>query len=174
MPLGKLRERQSLAARMQGLWDYDPGIMEVSHLEPDPLRIGKAFGKLVATEYPEGIVEGSARTEVRVPAIRRHYGRIDLLIEVEDCGLPLLVVVEVKSTDWDARAEHRVMPNLARHVRQVWDYLESLTPRLEAGELAGLQAALVYPHPPSHPGRAKLVEETLDRHGISMLFYDEL
>jgi hypothetical protein len=148
--------------------------MEGLRFEPDPLRIGKRFGRLVATKYPEDMVDGSARAEVRVPGVRKRYGRIDLLIEADDSGRPLLVVVEVKSTDWDARASHRVMPNLSRHARQVWDYLESFMPRLDAGELAGLQAALVYPHRPAHPGRADLIEEILGDHGISVLFYDEL
>lgn len=29
-------------------------------LEPELLRIGKAFGKLVATQYPTGMAEGTA------------------------------------------------------------------------------------------------------------------
>jgi hypothetical protein len=144
------------------------------HFEPDVLRIGKAFGRLVATEYPKGMVDGTAAAEVAVPAVRSRYGRIDLLADVDDSGRPLLVVIEVKNTDWDARADHRVMPNLSRHTRQVWRYLDALMPRVDAGELAGLQAALLYPHRPSDPGRAQLIEETLDRQGISVVFYDEL
>jgi hypothetical protein len=89
-------------------------------------------------------------------------------------GRSLLVVVEVKNTDWDARAAHRLRPNLARHTRQVWRYLDSLIPELEAGELVGVQAALVYPRRPSLPGRAELVEGVLGEQGISVLFYEEL
>ncbi len=142
--------------------------------EPDPLRIGKAFGALVATQYPRGMAAGTAQPEEKVTLASGRAGRIDLLLAVEDNGRPLLVVVEVKSTDWDARAPHRMLPNLARHARQVWRYLDALMPRVEAGELSGLQAALVYPHRPSQPGRAELVERVLERHGISVLFYDEL
>ncbi|HYT90651.1 MAG TPA: hypothetical protein VEL76_18230 [Gemmataceae bacterium] len=148
--------------------------MEDPRFEPDVLRIGKAFGRLVATEYPKGMVDGTAAPEVPVPAVRRRYGRIDLLIDVDDSGRPLLVVIEVKNTDWDARADHRVMPNLSRHARQVWNYLDALMPCVDAGELAGLQAALVYPRRPSYPGRAEFIEETLDSQGISVVFYDEL
>ncbi len=100
-------------------------MVEASRFEPDILRIGKAFGQHVAIEYPKGMIDGSAATEVWVPAVRRRYGRIDLLIEADDSGRPLLVVVEVKNTDWDARALDRVMPNLSRHARQVWNYLEA-------------------------------------------------
>ncbi len=149
-------------------------MVEASRFEPDILRIGKAFGQHVAIEYPKGMIDGSAATEVSVPAVRRRYGRIDLLIEADDSGRPLLVVVEVKNTDWDARAHHRVNPNLSRHARQVWNYLEALIPRLDAGELGGLQAALVYPHRPSQPGRAEIIKRKLDSLGISVVFYDEL
>lgn len=143
-------------------------------LEPDPLRLGKAFGAKVADRYPEGMAEGSARPEVPVSIAGTRRGRIDLLLDIDSSGKPLLVVMEVKNTDWDARAAHRVLPNLARHARQVWRYLDALWPRLDAGELAGLQAALVYPRRPSHPGRAAVIEQTLGDHGISVLFYDEL
>src|SRR6266511_1863092 len=110
------------------------------------------------------MVDGTAAPEVPVPAVRRRYGRIDLPT----------AVIEVKNTDWDARADHRVMPNLSRHARQVWNYLDALMPCVDAGELAGLQAALVYPRRPSYPGRAEFIEETLDSQGISVVFYDEL
>jgi hypothetical protein len=149
-------------------------VSAAARLEPDLLRIGKAFGVRVAAEYPEGMVDGTARPEVHVKLLGGRRGRIDLLLQVEDARRPLLVVMEVKNTDWDARAPRRVLPNLARHARQVWGYLDAYVPRLEAGELAGLQAALVYPRRPSHPGRAELVEETLGAYGISVLFYDEL
>jgi hypothetical protein len=129
-------------------------------LEPDPLRIGKAFGKLVATQYPRGMAEGTARPEAPIAVASGRAGRIDLLLEVDDHGRSLLVVVEVKNTDWDARAAHRLRPNLARHARQVRRYLDSLIPELEAGELAGVQAALV--------------EGVLGEQGISVLFYEEL
>ena len=142
--------------------------------EPDPLRIGKAFGRLVASDYPKGMAQGSAQPEATVTVPTGRRGRIDLLLETDDGGRPLLVIVEVKSTDWDARAPHRVAPNLARHARQVWRYLDALLPRLDTGELAGVQAALVYPRRPSHPGRAEAIEQAVERQGITVLFYEEL
>jgi hypothetical protein len=47
----------------------------------------------------------------------------------------------------------RLRPNLARHAHQVRRYLDSLLPELETGELAGVQAALMYPRRPSLLGR---------------------
>jgi hypothetical protein len=143
-------------------------------MEPDLLRIGKVFGRLVATRYPTGMAHGTAQAEAPVAVAGGRAGRIDLLLVVDDHGRPLLVVVEVKNTDWDARAAHRLRPNLARHAHQVWRYLDSLLPELETGEQAGVQAALVYPRRPSLPGRAELVEGLLGEQGISVLFYEEL
>jgi hypothetical protein len=37
-----------------------------------------------------------------------------------------------------------------------------------------VQAALVYPRRPSHPGRAETIEQAVERQGISVLFYEEL
>jgi hypothetical protein len=76
---------------------------------------------------------GTARPEAPIAVARGRAGRIDLLLAVDDHGRPLLVVVEVKNTDWDARAAHRLRPNLARHARQVWRYIDSLMPEVEAG-----------------------------------------
>jgi hypothetical protein len=150
------------------------GDMGNLRFEPDVLRISKEFGKLIAAEYPEEMLDSTAAPEYQVPVVRTRYGRVDLLIDVNDGERPLLVVVSKKSTNWDALAAHRVRPNLSAHARQVWNYLDSLTPRMDAGELAGLQAALVYPRRPSYPGRAELIEETLGNQGISVVFYDEL
>jgi hypothetical protein len=146
----------------------------VARFEPDPLRLGKEFGEKVASDYPKGMTTGGAHSEVTVSIAGTRRGRIDLLLDVDDSGKPLLVVMEVKNTDWDARAADRVRPNLARHARQVWRYLDALMPRLDASELAGLQAALVYPRRPSHPERAEMIEQSFGDHGISVEFYDEL
>jgi hypothetical protein len=151
-----------------------PVAIDLERLEPDPLRIGKAFGRRVAREYPKGMAQGNSQVEVTVTVAPGRRGRIDLLLETDDGGRPLLVIVEVKATDWDARAPPRIWPNLARHARQVWQYLHALLPRLDTGELAGVQAALVYPRRPSHPGRTVAIEQALERQGISVPFYQEL
>jgi hypothetical protein len=135
---------------------------------------GEDLGKLVVAEYPRRMVDGTTEAEYPVPGVGRRSGRVDFLIDVDDSGRPLLAVVEVKNTDWDARADDRIRPNLSRHARQVWNYLQGLMPRVDAGELAGLRAVLLYPRRPSDPGRAELIEETLDSQGISVVFYDDL
>jgi hypothetical protein len=163
--------------------------------EPDVLRIGRVFGAVVAAEYPANVRDARAEPERYVqrgsgrarwlpngiraePSDARlgRSGRVDLLLELLDeaSGLPFLVLLEVKATDWDRQAERRVRPNLARHARQVWSYLEPLTEHLDRGELAWLQAALVYPRKPKSRGRAEYIEDELGQHGITVLWYDEL
>jgi hypothetical protein len=121
-----------------------------------------------------GMAEGTARVEAPIAVVGGRASRIDLLLTVDDNRRPLLVVVEIKNTDWDARAVHRLRPNLTRHARQVWRYLDPFMPELDLGELAGVQAALVYPRRPSLPGRAELVVGVLGEQGISVLFYEDL
>ena len=163
--------------------------------EPDVLRLGKAFGIEVQAEYPARTrdvrtraeqqvergsgravwTEGGSKSEPRGARLGRR-GRIDLLLEGldEESGLPFQVVLEIKRTDWDRQAAGRVVPNVARHRLQVWSYLEPVLERLDNGELAWVQAALVYPRRPRKTGRAADIEQRLGEHGISVLWYDEL
>lgn len=73
-----------------------------------------------------------------------------------------------------ANPQHVVRPNVLRHAAQVWRYLDALLPHVDAGRVAWLQAALVYPRRPSDPGRRECIETILDERGISVLWYDDL
>lgn len=160
--------------------------------EPDVLRLGKAFGNVVALEYPAGMAEGIAHAEAGFsrsacwltqglrlappsePSLR--LVRADVVLELRDdeTDLPVLVVLEVKRTLWDRQSPARVRPNVLRHAAQVWRYLDALLPHVDAGRVAWLQAALVYPRRPSDPGRRECIETILDERGISVLWYDDL
>jgi hypothetical protein len=150
--------------------------------EPDILRLGKAFGEVVAAEYTRGLLEAGPPEEVaergsgRVRWTREccqwvrtdlgtapeHPGRTDIRLELHDdeSGLPAVVVVEVKNTDWSKQTPKNVRRNLNRHARQVWRYLEPWVDRVDAGEVAWVQGALVYPERPE-PARATLIETIL-------------
>lgn len=169
--------------------------VEASSREPDVLRIGREFGRLVAVEYPAPLVDVRVGREVTVPRGTGHArwlaggtrldpagalppsrkGRIDVLLEFDDeeSGKPFVVVVEAKATDWDACRNDRIRVNVGRHMRQVWSYVEPLLRRVDEGELAWIQAALVYPRLPSPPVREQL-EELAGANGITILWYDQL
>lgn len=112
------------------------------------------------------------------PASRRRgrVGFIDLIIEFQDpgCELPARAAIEIKNTDWDQRAPHRVRPNLGIHRRQLWSYLEPMTEQVDRGGLAYVQGFLLYPRRPSTAGRAELLEAALADYGISIVWFDEL
>ena len=74
--------------------------------------------------------------------------------------MPAIVVLEVKNTRWQRQAERNLRRNLNRHGRQVWRYLEPFVHRVDAGEIAWVQGALVYPERPES-ARAALVERIL-------------
>jgi hypothetical protein len=173
----------------------------VARFEPDILRLGKEFGELVAIEYSRGFPEagppeqpaerGSGRvrwtydgerwerTDHGRPPARR--GRTDLRLEVrdDDSGLPIIVVLEVKNTDWRRQTPSNVRRNLTRHARQVWRYLEPLADRVDAGEIESIQGALVYPARPGSE-RTALIEAILgegetpgDGWGLSVLWWED-
>src|SRR5881227_1903228 len=142
----------------------------MARLEPDILRLGKEFGELVAIEYSRGLPEAGSpeqpaergsgrvrwtregerwvRTDHGTPPARR--GRTDLRLELRDdvSDLPVVVVLEVKNTGWRRQTTRNMRRNLNRHGRQVWRYLEPLVDRVDAGEIAWIQGALVYPARP--------------------------
>lgn len=99
---------------------------------------------------------------------------MDILLTGRARGLIFEVVIEVKNTDWDAMAAARVAPNLARHRRQIWGYLEPRLERVDMGELARVLAALVYPRRPLRPARLEQVEASLGSYGITALWYEDL
>jgi hypothetical protein len=163
--------------------------------EPDVLRLGRAFGVKVQAEYPRGARGVGTQAEHRVErgsgraiwakdgtklepigARLGRRGRMDLLLEGldEDSGLPFQVVLEIKRTNWDRQAEHRVAPNVARHRLQVWSYLEPLLERVDVGEVSWVQGAVVYPRRPRKAGRASDIEQRLGEYGLTVVWYDEL
>lgn len=99
-----------------------------------------------------------------------------MLIEYEDRdGLTASVIIEIKNTVWDQVRPHRVGPNLGRHRRQVWGYLEPLILRADAREVAFPQAFIVYPRRPERADLAGEIETYLtDGYGIVVTYADEL
>ena len=88
-------------------------------------------------------------------------GRADLrLIDTEEGHT---ILVEIKATDWDKMAAHRVRPNALRHARQIWRYINA--------ELADrpVLPALVYPSEPEMPSRKEEIERMLHERLIQVV-----
>jgi hypothetical protein len=89
------------------------------------------------------------------------------------------VIVEIKSTDWDTLAGHRVRPNLRSHVRQLQRYLDTFVEdlrqdgRAATGRWDSVSGVLLYPRRPADPARLQLVEEVATREALMVVWYDE-
>lgn len=53
----------------------------------------------------------------------------------------MLVIIEIKGTDWDAIQAGRVMRNLRRHLRQLQLYLDTASEDMDAGRWDSVVAA---------------------------------
>ena len=89
-------------------------------------------------------------------------GRVDIRLKLEEDGQTVLV--EIKATNWDRLKEHRVRPTTLRHARQIWRYIEDHLSPLD------VIPALVYPSPPTKPGRKEEIEEILNDRLIQVVW----
>jgi hypothetical protein len=88
-------------------------------------------------------------------------------LPIRDPSSNRTVLVECKSTNWDALSPDRVVDNARRHIRQI----ETLgKQQARTREIAAL--VLQYPKRPSTPGRAEEVESLLTRSGCEVVWGD--
>jgi hypothetical protein len=145
----------------------------------EPLKRGNAFHARVQTAFLAGLLGAKAGRERPVTLSRSRSGRVDLLV-LPSGGEVAAVVVEIKSTDWDALAEHRLRPNLRSHIRQLQRYLDVYIDDLRQepgpsapGQWDSVSGVLLYPRRPTDPARAELVEQVADREALMVVWYDE-
>lgn len=121
------------------------------------LMAGKAFHKTVQSAFLAGLAGASGFRERQWRLIRSGRGRVDLAVEV-DGDEQMLVIIEIKGTDWDAIPADRVMRNLRRHLRQLQAYLNTAVEDMEAGRWEGIVAALLHPGRPASAGTLAMIE----------------
>lgn len=92
-------------------------------------------------------------------------GRID--IQLVDSQEGHTIVVEIKATDWDAMKPYRVRPNVMRHARQLWRYIEATLQDQPA------LPAIIYPKSPRTVGRREEVETLLNEQLIQVVWRDD-
>ena len=103
------------------------------------LTAGQAFHRTVQSAFLAGLAGASGFRERQWQLIRGRRGRVDLAVEV-DGDEQMLVIIEIKGTDWDAIPADRVMRNLRRHLRQLQAYLDTAIEDMEAGLWEGIVA----------------------------------
>jgi hypothetical protein len=122
-------------------------------------------------------------------AVREHYltlgaeaeapvssRRADLALFM-DADQSQVMLVEMKSTDWDHLETARVRPTLQRHTDQMLAYIDSPTSMGADGaraiERTGARyVTLAYPTRPATPGLAEEIERVLDNSGIAVVWFD--
>ena len=92
-------------------------------------------------------------------------GRIDIL--VEELG-DFVSVIEVKASDWNRMAPHRVRPNALRHARQIWRYINR---EVDAGK--DVCPGVVYREAPNDANIKGQVEGILNERGIQVVWRDD-
>ncbi len=125
---------------------------------------GKQFELAEKAEW-QGVTCLRVLLEYSLSLREGNRGRIDILIEEQDTSQ---TIIEVKATDWDAMAEHRVRPNVLRHARQVMKYVY---PFWERGK--DVCPGITYPHAPSSAKRQQQVEDALEQRSIQVVWFNE-
>jgi hypothetical protein len=164
-----------------------------SRRRPDtgPLRRGRWFHEQVQTAFLADLVGAEATPEYTMTLLMSRRGRVDLLI-LPQGDERMAVVVEIKSTDWDALAEHRVRPNLLAHIRQLQRYLDpfidnlgrglpegdpffdTTTPGSAIGTWDSVSGVLLYPKRPTGPVRVQLINTVLEKQALMVVWFDEV
>jgi len=145
-----------------------------SEREPEALRRGKAFHRLVQNEW-EAEAEGCVTSEkpIRKPSGRR--GRVDVFVDDKD-PKGVIAIVEIKASDWDRMTEKAVRRNVRRQIRQIWSYIESqiVGERYTSdGDGKDVCPGVIFPTRPKDSTRATLIEKTFLEEGIPVVWHDE-
>jgi hypothetical protein len=137
------------------------------------LAAGQAFHKTVQSAFLAGLAGGSGFRERHWRLVRGGRGRVDLAVEV-DGDKPMLVVIEIKGTNWDAIPADRVMRNLRRHLRQLQAYLDTAMEDMDTGRWDSVVAALLYPARPASAGVLATIEATAGQQAVQVAWYDDV
>ncbi len=96
---------------------------------------------------------------------------MDLAVEVE--GEQLLVIIEIKGTDWDEISAAGMMRNLRRHLRQLQGYLDTAIEDMEAGTWSGIVGCLLYPARPASAEVQAAIEEVAGEQAVMVTWYED-
>ena len=137
------------------------------------LTAGQAFHRTVQSAFLTGLAGASGFKERQWRLIRGGRGRVDLAVEV-DGDEQMLVIIEIKGTDWDAIPADRVMRNLRRHLRQLQAYLDTAIEDMEAGRWEGIVGALLYPGRPASAETVAMIEAVAGEQAVQVTWYDDV
>lgn len=127
------------------------------------IRAGRAFEKAERLEWLPAKCGTPDEARFEAPTkLARKRGRIDVRLQWRN----LVVLIELKATDWDRMIAHRVRPNALRHIRQLYRYVD--------GELArgteGICHGIVYERAPRKRARRKFLESLFHEHCVQLVW----
>ncbi len=138
----------------------------------DRLAAGRAFHNRVQSAFLTGLTGATGFKERGWRLAAGGRGRVDLAVVTDDRE-KMLIVIEIKGTDWDKIRADRVKRNVQRHIRQLLAYLDTAIRELEAGQWEGVAGALLYPSRPASPETLACIHATADEQAIMVTWYDE-
>lgn len=142
-----------------------------------PMRLpGKAFK---ARERPALRHEAAPGIEVRIYKVEENRDDAKIIL-FSDAEHRFVSLADVKSTDWDALAQHGTLRrNVARQARRIRSYLRGKAEFVAQDERASVQLLHVDRRYPSmvfrrspDPAVRKEVEEAFDEYGVSVVWLD--
>ena len=133
--------------------------------EPEQLKRGKVFQKIVQSDYEINSEGGGVGIEEFVSFkgiidIKQKSGRMDIIIH--DPENDFVMIMEIKATDWDKIKSKNIKRNLYRHGRQLFKYIDKFM-KID-NKTVGL--AMLYPKPPITKGLREYIEK------VAMVKYD--
>lgn len=136
------------------------------------LAAGQVFHKQVQSAFLSGLTGAAGFPERQWRLLGQRRGRVDLAVEVE--SEQMLVIIEIKGTNWDLIPADRQMRNLRRHLHQLQGYLDSAIEDMEAGRWASISGALLYPVRPASAETRELIESLSGEQAIMVTWYDDV
>lgn len=143
-------------------------------VEPEPLRRGKAFHRMIQEEWARK-ADGDVQSERTVLKPSGRRGRVDIFVDDDDPD-GCIAIVEIKASDWDRMTDQAVKRNIRRQIRQVWGYIESqilVGEYVSTGEHQSVSPGMVFPKRPNNPKRLELIEHLFNEEGIAVDWHDE-
>jgi hypothetical protein len=100
-------------------------------------------------------------------------GRVDLAVEVDGADR-MLVIIEIKGTDWDKIPAARLMRNLRRHLHQLQGYLDTSIEEMETGDWTGIIGSLLYPARPASSETLATIAAVAGEEAIMVTWYEDV
>jgi hypothetical protein len=137
------------------------------------LATGRAFHDAVQSAFLTDLTDATGFRERGWRLASGARGRVDLAVVTDDRE-KMLIIIEIKGTDWDKIRADRVKRNVQRHIRQLLTYRDTAIGELEAGQWEGVAGALRYPSRPASAVSLACIQAAADEQAIMVTWYDEV